>query len=149
MATEIDLDSFEQKIGLPPNTLDNIDEYKTYLSMNITQLDKLDIRDCANISYRLSQFSLYIQRSLNREKAKCKIIKNKINKIIAPNINQYSGSWDLQRVSAIMDNDVSESLNEEFIESEAKQESLEYISSAIKELANHMKNLQFAKRSHE
>lgn len=144
------INSFESNLGLPENILiNNTDEYKKYLSMDISQLEKLDIKDCANISYRLSQFALYIQRALNREKALARTIKNKINKIIAPRINQYSGSWDLQRASAISDNDAAQLLSDELIESESRQDSLEYVSSGIKDLAGHMKNIQFAKRNNE
>lgn len=143
------ISNFESRLGLPPNILSDTEEYKTYLSMDISQLEKLDLKDCANISYKLSQFSLYIQRCVNREKALSRTLKNKINNIIAPKITQYSGSWDLQRASAIADNDASQILQEQLIESEAKQDSLEYISNGIKEMASHMKNLQYAKRSNE
>lgn len=140
------LDTFELRLGLPENVLSDKEEYKKYLSMDISQLEKLDNKECANISYRLSQFSLYIQRSVNRQKALSRTLENKINSIIGPKINQYAGAWNMQRASAIADNDVTQQLNEQLIESQTKQDSLEYVSNGLKELANHMKNLQYVRR---
>lgn len=141
------VDDFELKIGLQPNILPgDPEEFKKYLVMDVTQIEKLDSKDCANISYRLGQFSLYIQRSLNKEKAISRILTHKINKMISRNINQYSGAWNMQRAAAIADNDAAATLSDQLVESEIKQDSLEYVSSGLKELANQMKNIQFSKR---
>lgn len=135
---------------LPYNQLPgNQEEFKKYLSMDISELEKLDTRDCANITYRLGQFAIYIQRCLNQEKSRSRVINNKIMSIIAPKINQYYGAWDMQKVAAIQDNDVTQKLNEELLECEVKQDDLEYVSKGVTELANYMKNLQYARRSNE
>lgn len=116
--------------------------------MDVTVLDKLDQATCANISYRLIQYSLYIQRCLNREKAKSKTLLNRINKIIAPLIGNYNtrSGWDLQRAAAISDNDAAAKLNSAINESEARQERLEFVATGIKNLADQMKTIQFSKR---
>lgn len=141
------LDEFELNIGLPENVLPGSrEEFRSYLNMDITVLEKLSQQQCANIAYRLVQFSVYIQRCLNREKAKSKTLTKKIDSIIGPKINQYSGPWNLQRASAILDDDAAKALNSEIIESEARQERLEFVASGIKNLADQMKSIQFAKR---
>lgn len=133
---------------LPYNQLPgNQEEFKRYLSMDIAELEKLDTRDCANITYRLGQFAIYVQRCLNQEKSRSRVINNKIMSIIAPKINQYYGAWDMQKVAAIQDNDVAQKLSEELLECEVKQDDLEYVSKGITELANYMKNLQFSKKN--
>lgn len=143
------LDEFEGTVGVPVNILPGSpDEFKRYLSMDITSLEKLDQKDCANIGYRLIQFSLYIQRSLNREKGKTKILTKKINSIIAPNMSNYNSrsGWDLQRAAAIEDNDAAKSLSSAITESEARQERLEFVATGIKNLADQMNKIQFSKR---
>lgn len=116
--------------------------------MDISIVEKLDFNTCANISYRLIQFSLYIQRCLNREKAKGKTLIKKINAMIAPGINNYysKGGWDLQRAAAIEDNDATRSLSSAITESEARQERLDFVATGIKNLADQMKTIQFSKR---
>lgn len=145
--TDTVLDQYESEIGLPSNIVPGSkDEFQTYLVMNITDLEKLDYKECANISYRIIQFSIYIQRCLNREKAKGKILIKKINKIIAPKINQYKGSWDLQRCAAVEDDTAASALNSELSESEARQERMEFVATGFKNLADQLKTIQFSKR---
>lgn len=141
------LDKFESDTGLPTNILPGSkEEFQSYLSMDTTHLDKLDYKECANISYRLIQFSIYVQRCLNREKAKSKILVKKINTMIASRIDEYRGSWDIQRCAAIADNTAATALSSELTESEARQERLEFVASGFKNLADQMKTIQFSKR---
>ena len=66
------LDEYEQSIGLPQYNNDALpaDELNTYLTMSRDSIEKLSPKDCAQIAYRLSQFSFHIQRTLNRELAR-------------------------------------------------------------------------------
>jgi hypothetical protein len=141
------LDAYEFDIGLPDNVIPGSkDEFKNYLTMDITALEKMTGTQCANISYRLTQFSLYIQRCLNREKAKAKTLNKKINAIIAPKMKQYSGPWEIQIASAVGDDTAAVALSSELSQSQARQERLEFVSSGIKSLSEQMKTIQFSKR---
>lgn len=140
------LDTYEKKLGLPSNILDDHESFKSYLNMDISQLEKLDAAQCSYICYKLSQLSLYLQRILNREEAMSRTLKNKINSIIAKKVTDYpQRSWELQRAAAISDNDVTQQLQVELIESEAKQDSLKNLSLGIRDMADHMKTIQYAK----
>ena len=143
------LDLFEDKIGLPKNILNNHEQYGLYLDMTIEDLEKLTPTDCANIGYRLAQFALYIQRMVNKEKAKAKMLNHRIISIIAPNIRQYSGSWDIQKAAAIKDNDAANKYQSELIVSEVKLDRLDFVATGIKNLADQMKSLQFSKQRDE
>lgn len=141
------LDKYEFETGLPENIMPGSkEEFQNYLTMDSVVLEKLDYQQCANISYRLIQFSIYIQRCLNREKAKAKVLNKKINSAIAPIINQYKGSWELQRAAAIADNTATVAWSSELGESEARQERLEFVATGFKNLADQMKTIQFSKR---
>jgi len=145
-STEL-LNQFENNIGLPRNIRPgNPEELEKYLSMDANILDKLDMKECANISYRLVQYSLYMQRCLNAEKSTSKMLIKKIDGIIAPVINNYKGAWNMQRAAAIEDNDAAKTLNSALSESEARQERLEFVATGFKNLADHMRNLQFSKK---
>lgn len=143
------LDEYENKIGLPPNILNNHEEYKHYLQMDIRELEKLTPTECAAISYRLNQFAIYIQRNLNKEKAKSRVLNNKLYSIIAPKINQYYGAWDMQKAAAIKDNDAANAINNELIETQQKEDRLEFVATGIKNLADNIKSLQFTKTREE
>jgi len=141
------LDDFESKLGLPPNILPGeVDEFRSYLDMNLEIIEKLNYQKCAAISYRLSQFALYIQRCLNKQKAYAKRLNYEIDKIACPIMNQYSGNWTSQKISAIQDNDVTKNYAEKLVNCEERIERLEDISKRITELSHSMKNIQFTKR---
>jgi hypothetical protein len=141
-----DLQAFETRIGLPFNSVDDHEEFKTYLHMGVNELEKLQYADCANIGYRLVQFSIYIQRCLNLEKSKARMLGHRINKAIAPNIGQYKGSWEMNRYRAIANDDAVSQLQEILIKIEQRIDALEFVSGGIKALSDHIKNVQFTKR---
>lgn len=63
------LDDYEHSIGLPSNTPPGTEnELQQYLNMTRNQIEALDITTALSISIRLSQFSIYFQRAINREK---------------------------------------------------------------------------------
>lgn len=84
------LNAYETSHGLPnlkpPGTDEELEEY---LSMNRDIIEKLPPEKIWSISVRLSQFSFYLQRSINRSKSIITFANHEINKIIAGEINQY------------------------------------------------------------
>lgn len=134
---------------MPANKIDNLDEFKQYFNMGLEYLEKLSFKDCSQIGYRLTQFALYIQRISNKEKATKKMLEYKINTIIAPKSHQYSGNWTLQRANAINDNDAAKLLNRELVVIEQKIERIDGIATSVKNLADQLRNMQFAKKRDE
>lgn len=145
------LDEYENSIGLPiysPQLLP-MEELNQYLTMDRNSLEKLSPEDCAQISYRLGQFSFHVQRSVNRENARYNWADETLKEVIADEINNYKGYGYIEKSSqAIKHNDKAASLNK--IKKYAKQRSdrLTYISSSIKNLSDILLSIQKVKVKH-
>jgi hypothetical protein len=145
------LDEYEQSIGLPlyKNDVMPESELTEYLTMNRDSIEKLTPEDCAQISYRLGQFSFHVQRTLNREMARLNWAEETLKETIADEINNYKGYGYVEKSSqAIKHNDKAQSLNK--IKKYAKQRSdrLTYLSSSIKNLSDIILAIQKTKVKH-
>lgn len=146
------LDDYEKTLSLPEYgsgcSVTEL-EVNNYLSMNRDEIEKLAPEDCAQISYRLSQFSFYVQRSLNREIARHNWAEETIKETIADEINNYKGYGYIEKsLQAIKHNDKASSLNN--IKKYAKQriDRLSYIANSIKNLSDIMLSIQKTKVKH-
>ena len=64
------LDEYESSIALPKYSAQygvSESEINQYLTMTRDELEKISPEDCAQISYRLAQFSFHVQRTINRD----------------------------------------------------------------------------------
>ena len=139
------LDEYEQSIGLPQykNDIFPEDELNQYLTMNRDAIEKLNPEDCAQISYRLGQFSFHIQRSINRELARYNWAEEITKETIADELNNYKGYGYVEKsIQAIKHNDKAQSLNK--IKNYAKQRSdrLSYLANGIKNLSDILLSIQ-------
>jgi hypothetical protein len=139
------LDEYEQSIGLPQykNDIFPEDELNQYLTMNRDAIEKLNPEDCAQISYRLGQFSFHIQRSINRELARYNWAEEIMKETIADELNNYKGYGYVEKsIQAIKHNDKAQSLNK--IKNYAKQRSdrLSYLANGIKNLSDILLSIQ-------
>lgn len=145
------LDEYEKGISIPtyaPNAMLE-SELNEYLTMNRDQIEKLSPEDCAQIAYRLAQFSFHIQRTLNREIARHNWAEESIKETIADEINTYKGYGYIEKsLQAIKHNDKASSLNN--IKKYAKQriDRLSYIANNIKNLADIILAVQKTKVKH-
>ena len=133
------LDEYEQSIGLSSYKSDFVpeSELNSYLSMNRDELEKLNPDDCAQISYRLAQFSFHIQRTINRELARYNWADETIKDTIADELNNYKGYGYVEKAyQAIKHNDKAISLNK--IKKYAKQRAdrLSYLANGVKNLSD-------------
>lgn len=139
------LDEYEHSVGLPVYKNDALseNELNEYLTMNRDSLEKLSPEDCAQISYRLGQFSFHIQRTVNREIARYNWADELIKETIADEINNYKGYGYLEKSGqAIKHNDRAQALNN--IKKFAKQRSdrLSYLANGIKNLSDILLSIQ-------
>jgi hypothetical protein len=139
------LDEYEQSVGLPQykNDIFPEDELNQYLTMNRDAIEKLNPEDCAQISYRLGQFSFHIQRSINRELARHNWAEEIMKETIADELNNYKGYGYVEKsIQAIKHNDKAQSLNK--IKNYAKQRSdrLSYLANGIKNLSDILLSIQ-------
>lgn len=145
------LDEYEQSIGLSAYKDDALpaDELNSYLLMNRDSIEKLSPEDCAQISYRLGQFSFHIQRTINRELARYNWAEETLKDVIADELNNYKGYGFVEKsIQAIKHNDKAQSLNS--IKKYAKQRSdrLSYIANCLKNLSDIMLAIQKTKVKH-
>ena len=139
------LDQYEKSIGVPSYTNDAMpeDELQQYLTMNRDVLEKLNPEDCAQISYRLCQFSFHIQRTLNREIARHNWAEESIKDVICGEINNYKGYGYLEKsIQAINNNERATALNS--IKKHAKQrmDRLSFLSNNLKNLSDILLSIQ-------
>ena len=145
------LDDYESSLGLPIYNSQALPEKELneYLTMDRSILEKLTPEDCAQISYRLAQFSFHIQRTINRELARYNWAEETIKDTIADEINNYKGYGYLEKsVQATKHNSKANSLNK--IKKYAKQRSdrLAYIASSVKNLSDIILSVQKTKVRH-
>lgn len=145
------LDKYEQSLGFNTYTEDCLPstELNEYLTMNRDVLEKLAPEDCAQIAYRLGQFSFHIQRTINREIARYNWAEETLKDLIADEINNYKGYGYIEKATqAIKHNDKAQSINN--IKKYAKQRSdrLLYLASSLKNLSDIILSVQKSKVKH-
>ena len=146
------LDEYEQSLSLPEYSAScgvSESEINGYLSMGRNEIEKLSPEDCAQISYRLAQFSFHIQRTLNREIARYNWAEENIKETISDEINNYKGYGYVEKsLQAIKHNDKASSLNN--IKKFAKQriDRLSYIANSLKNLGDILLSIQKTKVKH-
>jgi hypothetical protein len=145
------LDEYENSIGMPSYNSGVLpeNELNEYLTMDRDMLEKLGPEDCAQISYRLCQFSFHIQRTLNREIARYNWAEESIKQVIADEVNNYKGYGYLEKSGqAIKHNEKANSLNN--IKKFAKQRSdrLSYLANGLKNLSDILLSVQKNKVKH-
>lgn len=145
------LDEYEQSIGMPLYKNDVLpeSELNQYLTMNRDVLEKLGPEDCAQISYRLAQFSFHIQRTINREIARYNWAEEMIKDTIADELNNYKGyGYNEKAGQAIKHNERALGLNN--IKKFAKQRSdrLSYLANGLKNLSDILISIQKNKVKH-
>lgn len=145
------LDEYEQSIGLPLYKDDYLssDELNSYLTMNRDTIEKLSPEDCAQIAYRLGQFSFHIQRTINRELARYNWADEVIKETIADEINNYKGYGYLEKSGqAIKHNDKASSLNKIKVYARQRSDRLSYLANGVKNLSDIILSVQKTKVKH-
>jgi hypothetical protein len=145
------LDEYEQAIGFNSYKEDSLPstELNEYLTMNRDAIEKLGPEDCAQIAYRLGQFSFHTQRTINREIARYNWAEETLKDLIADEINTYKGYGYIEKsTQAIKHNDKAQSLNN--IKKYAKQRSdrLSYLANSLKNLSDIILSVQKSKVKH-
>lgn len=139
------LDEYESTIGLPkysPTVLPE-DELNKYLTMSRDELERTTPEDCAQISYRLAQFSFHIQRTINRELARHNWSEDTTKIVIADEINSYKGYGYVEKsLQAIKNNEKAQALNKIRIFAKQRADRLSYLANSIKNLSDILLSIQ-------
>ncbi len=146
------LDEYEHSIGLGKySDVHNFTEgeLSDYLNMNRDSIEKLGPEDCAQISYRLSQYAFFLQRTLNREIARHNWAEENIKETIADEINNYKGYGFLEKsLQAIKHNDKATALNKIKRYAQQRMDRLSYLANSVKNLSDIMLSVQRTKVKH-
>jgi hypothetical protein len=142
------LDDYEKSIGLPePITPGTEEELQQYFSMNRDELESLSARDCAAISLRLAQFSLYIQRLYNRETSRLNWAKTTLSESIAKEFGNYSQytKYDIKVALIAKENEFVRKVQQIINYAQQRMDRLYFLSTNIKYLSEVMQANQRAK----
>ena len=146
------LDEYETSIGLGKySDLQGFaeSELSSYLNMTRDAIEKLSPEDCAQISYRLAQYSFFLQRTINRESARHNWAEETIKEIIADEINNYKGYGFLEKsIQAIKHNERATALNKIKKYAQQRMDRLNYLSNGVKNLSDIMLSVQKTKVKH-
>lgn len=145
------LDKFEKDISLPPNTPPGPEtEIDEYLHMDRNDIARLSPRDCAAIAYRLQQFSIYIQRVINKDKARITWAKTQITQCVVTD-SDYDKYRKFEVAVELLakSNTAVAKLSAIVRYAQQRIERLEYVSSGLKTLSDIMTTNQWAKRQTE
>lgn len=130
------LDDYEDSLGLPQiKKPANIEELNRYITMSTIELAALDKEECGNISYVLNQWSFYLARCINRDRARIIYIKNKIDQIVTRYYGQHTGSWEMQRNKAIAEDAAATQWQTQYIAEEQKIARLHELSQKLYDLS--------------
>ena len=146
------LDEYEKSIGL--GTYSDIhnfteEELNSYFSMSRDVIEKLTPEDCAQISLRLAQYALFLQRTINREIARHNWAEESIKESIADEINNYKGYGYIEKsLQAIKHNDKAIGLNRIKKYAQQRMDRLSYLANNIKNLSDIILAVQKTKVKH-
>ena len=88
------LDDYEKGLGLPPNLPPGSEEeLQRFLSMDKLDIQQLSASAAIGISAKLTQFSFYFQRCINREKSSKTWADQQLYSIVAEELLQYNNSY--------------------------------------------------------
>lgn len=143
------LDDYEKQQGLPlAAPPGEEDELVGYLNMPRGLIEKLSATDCAEIAYRLLQFSFHLKRAFNREISRVKWCKARLNSYAANNYNMISnvfGSHEFKLAIIAKENAVVSSALSVLNYAEQRAARLEGLTKSIEALASTLKDNQIAK----
>lgn len=145
------LDEYEKSIGLGQYSSSSLaeDELSKYFTMSRDEIEKLTPEDCAQISYRLSQYAFHVQRTINREIARFNWADESMKETIADEINNYKGYGYIEKsLQAVKHNEKALALSK--IKKYAKQriDRLSYLANNIKNLSDVILSIQKIKVKH-
>lgn len=143
------LDLFEKELKLPDlkSPGDEL-ELEGYLTMSVDEMRKLSQEHCAEISYRLNQYSFYLQRSYNRNLGRVKRLQSVLDGYAAGKLEQYNKYWKYEeKVHALCAEDGYAGKIKGLIRQfQNRIDRLYDLSGSLTRLSSDMKSLSYAKR---
>lgn len=145
-----ELDKYEIELGLPEHKIPESmpSDIKECIIMDRDQLNKLNPEDCLNKSYIIYQFCFFLQREINKEKAREQWAVAETTKYVHDKLNNYTQFGNEYRIQSIAAEN-SYVGNMLFIQNKSKRRTirLEHLGVSLKNLADTLKDISRAKLS--
>ncbi len=145
------LNEYESSNGIPSiRPPGETEEFDDYFSMNRDIIEKLSAEDCAQIAYRLGQFSYHLQRIHNREQARLAATQKLLDHVVAKNIHNYEKrilKYEVKVSLIAQENNYAMSLTKVINHAEQRVLSLTFLSNTVKNLSDIMIENQRIKRN--
>lgn len=133
------LEDWESKIGLPPsNPPGTKEELQAMLNWGQAEIEKMSPHQAISASYKLSAFSIYFQRCLNRQRAALSWVKSQIMDIVAERWQEYDKYTKLEARIPLVCNEDSAAR-----ELRKAKDTFEQRIERLNELASGIKNLSY------
>ena len=144
------LDKFENTWGLSQDYNGCIHSAAFEILNADYSITKLTPEEYLNKSITLSQYAFQLQRIINREEARVHYIKNRIDKIVLPRINQQNAFYyNDKRNLAIAEDSVAQILLKEQTIIELRIKRLQFLSGKVENISNKFMEVSRATRKTE
>lgn len=142
------LEQYERVSGLPALQLRNETEAQRLLTLSSGELKGMTAADCGEAAYVLEQFSLHIQRLMNREQERLHWAEDLIRYLIGPELRSITAySWEERKLLAIRQNDAAVKAEVLRVNAQARIDRLSFVGSKIERTANTFLALQATRRA--
>lgn len=141
-----ELDNFERGIGLSAPFPANEIEVNKLLSMDHSLMSKFTAEQCGEAALTLTQFSIHLQRAVNKLHADIRMYESSIKRIIAGKLNNTKGiSFEERKMIATSNDDVASNLEKKLINTQLKLDRLSFLSQKIESFGKEFSNLYHRK----
>ncbi len=141
------LKQYTDGIGL--NNIFYNSDVEVFLKLRKKQLQGLSIEDCSEGAYLLSQYSLFLQKELNKQKVRIMWANKHLDRIVANHelsSNTYI-KYDLLRQKVVNGDSAASALNGIIVHATARATEVEGLMVNISQMAKYLSQLEFIKRN--
>ena len=132
------LEEYEEKLNLPKNEAPGEEsELQEYLTMPADVIESISAERTLSVSIRLSQFSYYIQRLINKHKSMRTWVDFQLNKVIASRIDSLDKytKTEIKIAQICRDNEEAQQLSRLKLYASQEIDRLSELSSGLKNLS--------------
>ena len=136
------LEEYESHLGIK-NLLIEQDEVESIITMKRAQLSKMSKEDCGECAFVLSQYSLFLQKELNKETAVLEWVETNLNHVTGKYMGQQRGATlDERRSAVITENSYAKDLFKLRNRVRLKTNSLNFLSQKIHYMSSVLLTIQ-------
>lgn len=140
------LDDYSKGVGL--DTIQYNSDVEIVLKLNFESLSKMSADELASSAFILDQYALFLQRQINREKAKTNWAKSNLDVVVAENgqnFDKYT-KYELRIATIIKENDIARNLNQIIVKATTRLDELDFVATRIASMATKLETLHKSKK---